>query len=245
VTVISKVIEAFSVFMSQLTADLLRVDLGTFAEMFHPLIQVDLTSRIFYVRTLKEMVKGSQKMLSNYYCVWLPLVVDFLNATTDESRFDRILTCDCLELIQVIAQFAEEDFFDKDRFASVLPVILRHSIVGGETTEDFLEKVIRFVAPAFAAVLDATKDEALWRMADLKLIQLMGNEDYRVRIAGLKLVDGAFKVVGSELTTILPELVPSLAELTEDPHGSVDTVARETIASIQTSIGEDIESYFR
>jgi hypothetical protein len=59
------------------------------------------------------------------------------------------------------------------------------------------------------------------------------------------LVNEAFRVVGSELTTILPELVPSLAELTEDPHESVDTVAIETIANIQRSIGEDIESYFR
>jgi hypothetical protein len=213
--------------------------------MFHQLIQVDETSRIFYVRTLKEIAKGSQKMLSKYYYVWLPLVVDFLSTTNDESRFDRILTCDSLELIQVMAGFAEEDFFDRDTFASVLPVLVRHSIVGGETTEDFVEKVIRCVAPAFAAVMDATKDETLWRMADLKLIELMGTEDYRVRIAALKLVDEAFRVVGSELTTILPELVPSLAELAEDPHGSVDSVARETIANIQTSIGEDIDPYFR
>jgi hypothetical protein len=245
VTVISKVIEVFSVFMSQLTADLLRVDLGTFNDMFHQLIQVDLTTRIFYVRTLKEMAKGSQRMLSKYYCVWLPLVVDFLNATNDENRLDRILTCDCLELIQVMAQFAEEDFFDRDRIASVLPVIVRHSIVGGESTEDFVDKVIRCVAPAFAAVIDATKDKTLWRMADLKLIELMGHVDYRVRIAALKLVDETFRVVGSELTTILPELVPSLAELAEDSHGSVDAVARETIANIQTNIGEDIEPYFR
>jgi hypothetical protein len=244
-TVISKVIKAFCVFMSQLTADLLCADLGTFNDMFHQLIQVDETSRIFYVRTLKEIAEGSQKMLNKYYYVWLPLVVDFLNTTNDKSRFDRILACCSLELIQVMARFAEEDFFDRDRFASVLPVLVRHSIVGGETTESFVEKVIRCVAPAFAAVMDATKDETLWRMADLKLIELMGNEDYRVRIAALKLVDEAFRVVGSELTTILPELAPWLLELSEDPHRSVDVIARETLASIQTSVGEDIDPYFR
>jgi hypothetical protein len=43
----------------------------------------------------------------------------------------------------------------------------------------------------------------------------------------------------------LSEIAPALAELAEDECGSVDVVARETIANIQASIGEEIGPYFR
>jgi hypothetical protein len=82
-------------------------------------------------------------------------------------------------------------------------------------------------------------------MADVELVALMGSKDPRVRIEGLKIVDEASRIVRAELTVVLSEIAPALAELAEDECGSVDVVARETIANIQASIGEEIAPYFR
>jgi hypothetical protein len=105
--------------------------------------------------------------------------------------------------------------------------------------------VNREAAPAVAAGIDAVRDEALWRMADVELVALMGSEDPRVRIKRLKVVDEAFRIVRAELNVVLSEIAPALAELAEDECGSVDVVARETIATIQASIGEEIAPHFR
>jgi hypothetical protein len=76
-----------------------------------------------------------------------------------------------------------------------LGAALAHARAGREGTERFVEKVNGEVAPAVAAGIDAVMDEALWRLADVEFVVLMGSEDPRVRIEGLKIVDEAFRIM--------------------------------------------------
>jgi hypothetical protein len=64
------------------------------------------------------------------------------------------------------------------------------------------------VAPAVAAGIEAVRDEALWRMAAVELVALIGSEDRRVRIKGLKIVYEASRIVRAELTVVLSILHP-------------------------------------
>jgi hypothetical protein len=243
------IISAFSMFVSQLNEPLVILALKRFADVFETLNGVDqpdyVVNRLLYVRTLNVLVKNCKGMLVKYFGQWLRKVMEYLEGTNDGDEVERILTADCMELIRNVAAFDDSNVFDSEVCMQCLTVVLRHAQVVIESREEFVTKVICHVAPTFASLLDANKEEGLWRNADRKLIELMRNSNAVVKIGALKICDEAFRVVGNELTMILPDLVPSLAELTEESKGAVDVVARETISNIQSSIDEEIEPYFK
>lgn len=240
------IISAFSVFISQLTENLIALNLKIFNDHFMKINQNDqsdyLISRIFYIRTLIVLAEGIRQLLSACYGQWCSIDLEFLRETNDAEFVERNLTCCCLDLIQVMAQIIQQ-FFDKDQFTITLPILMQHASVVVETDEQYMEKIVGHLAPAFAALVDAAKDDALRRMADLAMIELMRNKSYIVRIAGLKVVEESFRIVGGSLTPILPEIGPALHELLEDPHPAVQEVARDTYDSISQGIGESISSY--
>jgi hypothetical protein len=242
-----EIITAFAVFIGALGDESAAAALARFGELFAQLTELGkpgfVESRRVFVRAVSALARGGRKAVEKFISVWIQTIVQFLEETDDGEEMDRELTREGLALFAEIG--GERNALDREEFPRTIRAVLRHAREVKEGTETFLEKVIGGIGPAVAAMLEAVKDEALWRLADGELIELMRDKDPRVRIAGLKIVDEAFRTLGAELTVILPEIVPSLAELAEDENGSVDAVARETIANIQTSIGEEIAPYFR
>ncbi|KAH0789966.1 HEAT repeat-containing protein 1 [Histomonas meleagridis] len=242
------IISAFCTFLTQLNESLLTDNLNKFTEFFEKIMdhnQEDyITNRLFFVRTENAILQGLQKSISKFYGSILPIILPFLNETNDSLFNERQLTIECLQLIQIMAQYADDDFFDADRFNSVLNAIIIHANKVVTNVDEYIKLIILSIAPAFTALMDTTKDEMLWRSANLQLIEMMKNDDSRIKIGAMKIVDEEFKVIGGELTGLLPELVPYLAECAEYAKGDVDVIARETIQSIENSIGEPINTYF-
>ena len=244
-----EIIYAFCTFLTQLNESLMSINLHQFMNLFEQIMEEGqsdyMINRLFYVRTLNAIFKGLGKTISKYYSYILPTILSFLNTNDDSIFNERQLTIESLELIQTMTQFADDGFFDAEQFNGVLKAIISHanSVVITDPQE-FFNLVILHIAPTFAALMDTTKDDMLWRSANLMLIDMMRNDETKIKIAALKICDEEFKVVGSELTTILAELVPSLSECAEYSKDAVDTIARETIQSIENSIGEPIETYF-
>ena len=74
----------------------------------------------------------------------------------------------------------------------------------------------------------------------------MRSDDINVRMAGLSFVDDSFKSIGDDLKTILPEIIPTLYELLEDPAESVQETTRELWDNLPDYIHEpNLDAYIR
>ncbi|KAI8453473.1 hypothetical protein BY996DRAFT_4583098 [Phakopsora pachyrhizi] len=76
------------------------------------------------------------------------------------------------------------------------------------------------------------------------LEELRSNEEVKVKITCLKVLDECWQVIGSALVPFVPETVGgNLIEALELSEGGVDVLARKVIKRIEEEIGESIEGY--
>ena len=122
---------------------------------------------------------------------------------------------------------------------------MRHSIKNQNQNDENYVSIIFHVANAYSNLLNAIHDDMLWRQANRLVIELFKSKESIIKIGGLKILDESYKIVGSELSSILGETIPSLTELIEDPDNAVEIETRNTIKSIENSIGESIDNYFQ
>lgn len=204
-----------------------------------------------FARLMLKVTSGLEKTLDQFYEELLRITLDQLLMAADEEMINdgeflnRQLTMEALSLFVNIKKFAPDHLFNADYFNQILNAILLHvTPVKEANTQDYVDKIVIGLTPSFAALMDSTRDEQLWRVATQKIIDLTKSTDYRVKVAILQMADKAFETVGVELKPILPELAPYLNELAEDSNNGVDQVARQTIENIEASIGDDFNQYF-
>ncbi|OHS94336.1 hypothetical protein TRFO_11193 [Tritrichomonas foetus] len=244
------IIFSFCVFLTQLDISSLKASMRATIDLLNSLMvkgkEDYVSSRFLFAKLMSKVTNGLEKSVDNFYEQLLQKTIEILGDDADDADFlKRQVTQELLELFQNITRYASDNLFNADYFNQSLNVLMNHVSVVVESTEEYIQKVMGYLAPSFGALLDTTKDDTLWRAANQKIIELMKNSDYRVRVAALQITEKAFDTVGSELTTILPELAPFLYELTEDSQNGVDQVARLTITKIESSIDEEIQNYFQ
>ena len=243
-------IYAFCVFLTQLDMAHLKYAIRTVIDWFNTMMSDNkenyLASRYLFARMMTKVTDGLEKTIDVFLEQVLQSTLQLLNDNDDSDKMKSNIAAECFSLFQNIGRYAPDNLFNAEYFNQSLNAIIAHvTPVKQNETEEYITMIVGSIAPAFASLLDVTKDDSLWRAANQKLIDLMRDSDYRVRIAGLQMAEKAFSVVGPELTTILPELAPTLYELTEDSQNGVDQVARSTMKNIESSIGEEIGEYFK
>lgn len=92
----------------------------------------------------------------------------------------------------------------------------------------------------------AAGDDVFWKPLNhsvLRICQVEGNSKC-VRL-GLGCLLELMKSLGEEYLTLLPEILPILAELLEDANEEIAKLAREVVAHAETLTGEDLEERLR
>ncbi|KAK8893499.1 HEAT repeat-containing protein 1 [Tritrichomonas musculus] len=264
-TVQDAIIESFCILLTRLDPIHLRVAIRKVIDFFNVCMKVNnegikddnnlecISYRFMFTRIMLKVTSGLESALEQIYEELLKIDIDQLLMAYDTELIDdgdflkRQLTIEALSLFVNIKKFAPnaDKLFNADYFNQCLNAILLHVTPIKETnTQEYVEKIVGGLAPSFAALIDSTRDDQLWRVASQKIIELTKSNDYRVRVAALQMADKAFETVGPELTSILPEIAPSIYELTEDTNNGVDQVARQTIVNIQESVGDSFNNYF-
>lgn len=256
-TVQDSIINAFCILLSQLDKPHLRGTLRAIIDFFKALMVREDTKgndyvyfRFLFARIMIKVTSGLERILEQTYEELLRICLDELLGLKDESIDDsetlnRQLTVEALSLLSNIIKYSNDDLFNADYFNQSLKAIIRHVEPVTEETEEYVEKIVGSLAPTYADLINSTRNDQLWRVANQEMFDLAKNEDYRVRVAVLQLADKAFEIVGVELKAIMPELAPHLYELTDDPDKGVQQLARQTIANIDSYIGDEFESYFQ
>lgn len=259
------ILESFCVFLSMLSLNQITLTIRKVLDFFGGFMKLNngneanggvnkvecISYRIMFARLMIKVTNGLEKILNQFYEELLQIDINQLlmakeKDLIDDSNFlNKQLTMEALSLFVNIQKYAPDQLFNADYFNQTLNAIILHVTPVKETqTQDYVDKIVGGLAPSFAALIDSTRKDELWRVATQKIIELTRSPDYRVKVAALQMISEAFEVVEAELTPILPEIAPSLYELTEDSNNGVDKVARKTISTIEKCIDDELTNYF-
>ena len=157
------------------------------------------------------------------------------------------------------------DFLDAARFNQLHPLITRQlsstpprgtaeaSAVreDGEGEDDVAASASAVVAEGslgaevvkcVAAMVAAAPDDALWKPAHRGVLLATRDGKTRARLLALAALGAIVDALEEEYLALLPEAIPFLSELFEDPDERVEAAARKLTARLTELSGEDLKS---
>ena len=97
-------------------------------------------------------------------------------------------------------------------------------------------------AACVAALIAAAPDDTLWKPAHRGALQATRDASPRARRVAVAALAATTAKLQEEFLTLLPESIPYLSELFEDPDENVEGAARELTATLAELSGEDLKS---
>ena len=97
-------------------------------------------------------------------------------------------------------------------------------------------------AACVAALIAAAPDDTLWKPAHRGTLQATRDASPRARRVAVAALAATTARLEEEFLTLLPESIPYLSELFEDPDEGVEGAARELTATLAELSGEDLKS---
>ena len=131
-----------------------------------------------------------------------------------------------------------ERFVDQERFEQVFPVLVQQlEELPAEGSVDVEEAV----AACLVQLAVAAGSDTLWRPLNRAVLMVTRASKPRARIAALKVVSKLVAKLREEYLVLLPETLPFLAELMEDPVEEVEGKCQELLQELAELSGEDLQ----
>lgn len=142
---------------------------------------------------------------------------------------------------------------DEGRYEDIMEPLtkLLHCRVGEELSSSVtFEHVVHQAADGnvvstLVALASAVGDEHSWKPMNHAVLQACSDDRAEVRQAGLLCLMQFMKALGEEYMTLLPENLPVLSDLLEDPNEEVALLTKEVIALSEEITGENLEENLR
>lgn len=97
------------------------------------------------------------------------------------------------------------------------------------------------VVGCIVALASAAGDEQLWKPLNHVVLQACSSSRKEIRKAGILCLHSLVKSVGEEYMVLIPECLPTLAELLEDSDEEIAQLARDCIAYSEELLGESLQ----
>ena len=165
----SQVKDAFVVFINRLNEQLFAIVFSNVLQFMLKLAEPSqpdyIIGRCFITRIILGIVESFKEVFSKYYSSFIDTFVQYAKESQDNVREEFEITTQTMRVIMYVAQYGEQTFLD-DRFTLLLDAVKIHldcydgEPYNPEDLEDtfcYENKIINYVAPAFAALINASK----------------------------------------------------------------------------------------
>lgn len=157
-----------------------------------------------------------------------------LAASADRAaRLPPPVWADVLALLRDALAHDASGFFDKPRFDLLAAALVPQLELAAHADYAVAEHVV----PALSQLGAAMASDALWKGLNSAVLLKTRSKSAPVRIAALAALDALFSRLGEEYLILVPESVPYLSELLEDPSAEVEARCQRLIATIDGLMG--------
>jgi U3 small nucleolar RNA-associated protein 10 len=103
----------------------------------------------------------------------------------------------------------------------------------------------RAVAACLAQLAVTAGSDALWKPLNHQVLMMTRSLEPRTRLLALNTAAQVVERLAEEYLALLPETLPFLAELLEDPEQPVEAAAAALVRRLEALSGESLEQYLR
>mmetsp|Transcript_47338 Transcript_47338/g.93115 ORF Transcript_47338/g.93115 Transcript_47338/m.93115 type:complete len:865 (-) Transcript_47338:76-2670(-) len=140
--------------------------------------------------------------------------------------------------------FDHQQFFSKEYFDTVVPPLVAQLENGlaGRTEKAYQEFVDQFLGPALEELAVRMGNYTLWKPLNHAVLNCCRHHSAAVRFASVTVLQRLFCRLAEQWLVMLPETLPSIAELMEDTDTNVESRTQELITDIEKISGESLQS---
>lgn len=99
--------------------------------------------------------------------------------------------------------------------------------------------------PCLISLFASVNDENSWSEATILLLRKLQSPNPRIQIAALSALKGLFVQLREPYLTLIPEIIPKVAETMESAHDQVAQLSRSVIVEIEHLSGESIQHHIK
>jgi U3 small nucleolar RNA-associated protein 10 len=143
-----------------------------------------------------------------------------------------------------------DGLWNADRFEKLLHPLVNQLLVTSpsETTsaewKSYEHRMNAYLVPCLGQLAVTLSNDALWKPLNYQVMLKTREQDKRVRLSALLVLQEFYKRLGEEFLILLPETIPFLAELMEDDDHEVEALTQQVIADIEVYLGGSLQKYF-
>ncbi|KAJ3294797.1 HEAT repeat-containing protein 1 [Rhizoclosmatium sp. JEL0117] len=197
---------------------------------------------LFLYRLVVSLLDKLKTIFSPYVLHLVDHSIELLNgyklASEVDKKWDLIMSA-LNKFLQYSSGPVTEDVFNK--LTKCLTGQIDLVTVHGRS---YLAHMTRHVVPTIGLLAVNIAKEPMWKILNKEIMKKSRNEDVLSRIVTIKCLQEFYVHLGEEFLILLPETVPTIAELMEDGDERIQVACQELSAEIQKHLGEDLNSYF-
>jgi len=107
---------------------------------------------------------------------------------------------------------------------------------------DFVRSSLK---PLVLEMNERINDDGMWQKLNYSFLMKTRNEDYRVRLATLQVIEHLFDTMRERYLVILNDTIPFISELLEDENEQVEDCAKRIVNRVENLTGESINEYLK
>jgi len=179
-----------------------------------------------------QIIKLAGEILRKGYAQFSGKHSDAKNALLSASLLDTVRKC---------CEYDSSGFITQERFDTLItPLIEQLDQCSSKRRRDGL---LEHLSPCIVYAAVAVKNDSAWKAMNYQILLKTRHADPEIRLAALKILEELYNKLGSEVTGLVAETVPFLAELLEDENEDVEEQCEKVIACLEIVVG-DLRQYF-
>ena len=148
-----------------------------------------------------------------------------------------------LDVLHKCFLYDTQRFVDSQKLDKLLAIcdVIENDAIG---QDEYLPLVNEHLVPCIGQFGVALGSDKLWKPLNYQLLLRTHHSNSDVRLASLRCVLELWKRLGVDMVVLLPETLPSLAEVMEDANPDVEHAAQELAGMMQSHLGsESLKDY--
>lgn len=191
----------------------------------------------FLVRVLSNL----KSIVTNYYGYIVDITCDFLENNKDEENKEdyQILKRTILNSLVISFQYDRDEFWQSQARFDKISKTLLHQI------PDIIPNLGPLLVRTIVSLSESCGSPDNYKKINEGIVVYLRPENRpHDKLWSIKTLEGLYEKIGEEWITMLPQLIPLIAELLEDDNESVEMeVRRKLIPIIEEQLGESLDRY--
>jgi U3 small nucleolar RNA-associated protein 10 len=209
--------------------------------------------QVILFKVLNALLQELGELVTQYYGNVLDASIELLGNLADEKVSVETLWQPVVSSVKICASADSSGFWNATRTNKILPVLVaqvRTPVVRESTAMQ------RLLSDTISQLCSDVSDESCVKRANESLLILTRDVSVdqesvastnQTRLIALRVLDRLWRTKGCEdsLLTLVPETVPSIAELLQEGEETLQPAVATLVSAIEEILGEGLESYLQ